>query len=263
VSAVRHVESADGTPIAYRASGSGDPIVFVHGVATSGADWTFVQPFLCDRFTVVAMDRRGRGASGDGPEHAIEREAEDVLAVLDEVGAELLVGHSYGALCSILAVQRTDRLRRLVLYEPPIGVTEDRAHALEELVSSGDLDAALDAFLRGAGTPDDQMEAIRSSPAWPVLLDAMPALPRELHAASAWRSPAGPIEVPMLHLLGAETDSPSYLDGLGELLAAFPDLRREYLAGQRHIGHVFAAERFAGLVADFCGSPPDLRATSH
>jgi pimeloyl-ACP methyl ester carboxylesterase len=253
VSAVRHVESADATPIAYRASGSGEPIVFVHGVATSGADWTFVEPFLGDRFTVVAMDRRGRGASGDGPGYAIEREAEDVLAVLDAVGAELLVGHSYGGLCSILAAQRTDRLRRLVLYEPPIGVTEDRARSLEPLVARGDLDAALDAFLRGAGTPDDQMEAIRSSPAWPVLLDATPVLPRELLAASAWRNPAGPIEVPMLHLLGGDTDSPSYLDGLDELLAAFPDVRRDSLPGQHHIGHVFAAERFAALVADFCG----------
>jgi pimeloyl-ACP methyl ester carboxylesterase len=169
------------------------------------------------------------------------------------VGAELLVGHSYGGLCSILAAQRTDRLRRLVLYEPPIGVTERRAGALDELVARGDLDAALEAFLRGAGTPDDQLEAIRSSPAWPVLLDAIPVLPRELHAASGWRNPEGPIEVPLLYVLGADTDSPSYLDGLDELLAAFPDLRRESLPGQRHIGHVFAAETFAGLVADFCG----------
>jgi pimeloyl-ACP methyl ester carboxylesterase len=199
------------------------------------------------------MDRRGRGASGDGPEHSLDREAEDVLAVLDAVGAELLVGHSYGGLCSILAAQRTDRVRRLVLYEASIGVTGDRAQALDDLVASGDLDAALEAFLRGAGTPDDQMEAIRSSPAWPVLLDAVPAVPRELHAASAWRNPEGPIDVPLLYLLGGDTDSPSYLNGLDELLAAFPEVRRESLPGQRHIGHVFAAERFAGLVADFCG----------
>jgi pimeloyl-ACP methyl ester carboxylesterase len=175
------------------------------------------------------------------------------MAVLDAVGAELLVGHSYGAMCSILAAQRTDRLRRLVLYEPPIGVTEARARTIDPLVERGDLDAALEAFLRGAGTPDDQMTAIRSSPAWPVLLDAMPALPRELHAAAAWRNPEGPIEVPLLYLLGGDTDSPSYLDGLDELLTAFPDVRRETLPGQRHIGHVFAAEDFAALVADFCG----------
>jgi pimeloyl-ACP methyl ester carboxylesterase len=253
VSELRHVESADGTPIAYRASGSGEPIVFVHGVATSGADWTFAKPFLQDRFTVVALDRRGRGASGDGPDYAMAREAEDVLAVIDAVGAELLVGHSYGALCSILAAQQTDRLRRLVVYEPPIAVPPDGAAALGSLVDRGEIDEALAAFLRGAGTPDDQLEAIRSSPAWPVLRDAMPALPRELHAATGWRNPRGPIPVPTLYVLGGDTDAPSYLDGLDELLAAFPDLRRATLAGQRHVGHVFAAETFAGLVSEFCG----------
>jgi pimeloyl-ACP methyl ester carboxylesterase len=255
VADVQRVDSADGTPIAYRVSGSGDPILFVHGASTSSADWVFVTPLLADRFTVVTMDRRGRGASGDGREYAMAREAEDVLAVLDAVGAELLVGHSYGALCSILAAERTDRLRRLVIYEPPIAVTEARAGRLDELVARGDLDAALEGFLRGAGTPDDQLDAIRSSPAWPVLLDAVPVVPRELHAAAAWQNPAGPIEVPTLHLLGADTDNPSYLNGLNELEAAFPDWRRESIPGQRHIGHVFAAPVFAELVADFCGGP--------
>jgi pimeloyl-ACP methyl ester carboxylesterase len=253
VTAVRHVESADGTAIAYRAAGTGDPILFVHGAGTSGADWVFVLPSLKDRFTVVTMDRRGRGASADGPEYAIEREAEDVLAVLNAVDGELLVGHSYGALCSVRAADRTDRLRRLVLYEPPIAARERNLSRLDGLVARGELDAALEQFLRGAGIPDDQLDAIRSSPAWPVLLDAVPALPRELHASEAWRNPRGPIPVPVLHLLGGETDNPVYLHGLDELLAAFPDARRDVIPGQRHIGHVFAAQAFADLVADFCG----------
>jgi pimeloyl-ACP methyl ester carboxylesterase len=253
VSAVQHVESADGTSIAHRASGSGEAIVLVHGAATSGADWVFLARRLRERFTVVTMDRRGRGDSGDGPEHSIDREAEDVLAVLGAVGAELLVGHSYGAMCAILAAQRTDRLRRLVLYEPPIGVGHERARLLDEAVAAGRLDEALDGFLTRAGVPDEQLAAIRSSPAWPVLLAAVPALPRELHAGAEWRNPAGPIEVPTLYLIGGDTESSAYLDGLDELLAAFPDLRRESIPGQRHIGHVFAAEEFARLVADFCG----------
>jgi pimeloyl-ACP methyl ester carboxylesterase len=252
VTAVQHAKSADGTRIAYRVSGSGDPLLLVHGSATSGADWLFVLPLLRDRFTVVTMDRRGRGKSGDGPEYAMEREAEDVLAVLDAVGAELLVGHSYGALCSILAAERTDRLRRLVLYEPPIAVREDRVPGLDELVASGDLDAALEGFLRSAGAPAEQLDAIRSSPAWPVLLDAVPALPRELHAGVAWQHPRGPIDVPVLFLQGADTNSRVYLEGLGNLQAVFPNRRAELIPGQRHIAHVFAAETFADLVANFC-----------
>jgi pimeloyl-ACP methyl ester carboxylesterase len=250
-----HATSADGTSIAYRASGDGDPLLLVHGSGTSGADWLFLLPFLRERFTVVTMDRRGRGASGDGREYAMEREAEDVLAVLDAVDGELLVAHSYGALCSIRAAERTERLRRLVLYEPPIGVKEDRLAALDELVARGELEAALEGFLAAAGAPPDQLDAIRSSPAWPVLLDAVPTLPRELRAAAGWRHPQGPIDVPTLFLLGADTTDGVYLEGLDDLLAAFTELRRETIPAQRHIGHVFAAEAFAKLVADFCGVP--------
>jgi pimeloyl-ACP methyl ester carboxylesterase len=251
---VRHATSSDGTAIAYRVAGEGEPILFVHGSGTSSADWVFVAPFLKERFTVVTMDRRGRGESGDGPSYSMDAEAGDVLAVLDEVGAQMLVAHSYGALCSILAASRTDRLRRFVFYEPPIAVQEDRLGGLDELVERGDLDTALEGFLEAAGAPPDQLGMIRSSPAWPVLLDAVPTLPRELHAAAAWRAPEGPIDVPALYLLGGDTTNSVYLDGADELEAAFPNARRELLPGQRHIAHVFAAEAFAGLVADFCGA---------
>jgi pimeloyl-ACP methyl ester carboxylesterase len=253
VTEVQHVESRDGTRIAYRADGDGEPVVMVHGAATSSADWVFASPFLRDRFTIVTMDRRGRGESGDGAgDYAMALEAEDVLAVLDAVGAELLVGHSYGALCSILAAQKTDRLRRLVLYEPPIAVKEEGLGAVDELVAAGQLDTALEGFLRAAGTSDEHLALIRASPAWDVLLDAMPALPRELHACTAWRNPAGPIDVPTLLLTGGDTRSGSYLDGLDELKAAFTDVRQELIPGQLHIAHVFAAEVFARLVSDFC-----------
>lgn len=249
---VHHVVSPDGARIAYRAWGTGDPLVLVHGAATSGADWLFVLPFLRERFTVVTIDRRGRGASGDGPEYAMAREAEDVVAVLEAVGGELLVGHSFGALCSILAAERTGRLRRLVLYEPPIAIRASRLAGLDALVARGELDDALYGFLRGAGTSAEQLAAIRASRAWPTLLEAVPMLPRELHAAAAWQHPPGPIDVPTLFLLGADTTSGAYLDGLDELRAAFPDHRTEQIAGQQHVGHVFAPEVFATLVADFC-----------
>jgi pimeloyl-ACP methyl ester carboxylesterase len=255
VAGVQHVDSADGTSIAFRASGAGEPLLMVHGSATSSADWLFVLPLLRERFTVVTMDRRGRGESGDSvSEYAMAREAEDVLAVLDAVGAEMLVGHSYGALCSILAAERTDRLRRLVLYEPPIAVKENSGiDRVEELVAAGELDTALDGFLQAAGAPPEQLQLIRSSPAWDVLLDAVPALPRELRACTQWRSPSGPFGVPALFLVGADTDSPVYLDGLDDLQAAFEDSSRELIPGQHHIGHVFAADAFARLVTDFCG----------
>jgi pimeloyl-ACP methyl ester carboxylesterase len=203
----------------------------------------------------VTMERRGRGESGDATDYAMAREAEDVLAVLDAVDGELLVGHSYGAMCSILAAERTDRLRRLVLYEPPIAVRADGADRVEALLGDGGPEAAIEGFLRGAGAPDAQIDRIRASAAWPVLLAAAPTVPRELRAAGEWRHPSGPIDTPTLFLMGAETDTRAYLDGLDELLAAFSDLRRDSIAGPQHVAHVFNAERFAELVAGFCAEP--------
>jgi pimeloyl-ACP methyl ester carboxylesterase len=181
----------------------------------------------------------------------MEREAEDVLAVLDSSGAQLLVGHSYGGLCSILAAVRTDRLRRLAIYEPPIAISEQGLPALDRLIAGGDHVAALETFLRFAGAAQEQLDAIRSSPAWPSLVATVPVLSRELHAGAAWRSPRGPIEVPTLWLQGAETKTPTYLEGLEDLQGAFPELRLERIPHQSHFGHVFAPEVFASLVGSF------------
>ena len=226
----------------------------MHGAATSSADWAFALPHLKQRFTVVTMDRRGRGNSADGADYAMEREAEDVLAVLDAVGAELLVGHSYGALCSILAAPGTDRLRKLVLYEPPIGVRPAFLSRMDELVERGESEQVLAGFLLGAGVLEEHVELIRRSRAWPILLDAVPALPRELHAAASWKHPQGPIGIPTLFLRGADTTSVAYLDTFEDLQAAFPDSRLELLPGQTHIAHVLAAEAFAGAVTEFCAA---------
>ena len=252
MAAVEHAASADGTRIGYRTRGRGDPILLVHGSATTGADWLFVLPMLRQRFTVVSMDRRGRSSSDDGPDYAMEREAEDILAVLDASGAQLLVGHSYGGLCSILAAERIDRLRRLLIYEPPIAISERGLPALDRLIASGDHGAALETFLRFAGAAQEQRHAIRSSPAWPSLVATVPVLSRELHAGAAWRSPRGPIDVPTLWLQGTDTKSPTYLEGLEDLQGAFPDMRQELIPHQSHFGHVFAPEIFASLVASFC-----------
>lgn len=250
----RHVESADGTPIACRASGSGDPLVLVHGTATSSADWAFALPFLRERFTVVTMDRRGRGRSGDAASHSIAREAEDIAAVLDAVGAELLVAHSYGALCAMELAASGRDLRRLLLYEPPIAVRAERAEALSAMVDAGDLEGALSSFLLGAGTPREQFDLIRHSPAWPVLLDTVPTVPRELRAAAAWRHPLRTVDVATAFVLGADTRGGAFLEGLDGLRARFPGSRLELIAGQQHTAHVFAAEAFADLVTGFCAS---------
>jgi pimeloyl-ACP methyl ester carboxylesterase len=92
----------DGTRIAYQRCGHGPPLVLIHGTADDHTRWARLLPILAERFTVYALDRRGRGQSGatDPATYAIEREFGDVAAVIDAVGEPAhLLGHSYGAIC--------------------------------------------------------------------------------------------------------------------------------------------------------------------
>src|SRR5687768_14900680 len=113
------VTSRDRTRIAFWHRGSGPPLLLVHGATASHATtWRLVLPELERRFTVYAMDRRGRGGSGDAVEYHIQREAEDVVAVIQSIDAPVnLLGHSYGGLCAIEAALLTNRIQRLLLYE--------------------------------------------------------------------------------------------------------------------------------------------------
>ena len=89
------VTSVDDTPIAYLRSGEGSPLVLVHGTAADHGRWRLVIPVFEERFAVCAVDRRGRGGSGDSDDYAIEREFEDVAAVVDSLEEPVtLLGHS-------------------------------------------------------------------------------------------------------------------------------------------------------------------------
>jgi pimeloyl-ACP methyl ester carboxylesterase len=145
-----------------------------------------------------------------------------------------------------------------VLYEPPLAIKTDWIGELERLVISGDHDAALSGFLGGADIPEEQLETIRSSRAWPALLQAVPALPRELRAGAAWKPPEGPIDVPTLFLRGGGTADPTYLEGFDQFRAMFTAARLELelIPGQRHIAQVFAPEEFGHMVSDFSAEPP-------
>src|SRR5581483_11512741 len=110
------VSSPDGARLAVWRSGEGPPLVLVHGTTVSHSDWLPVLPALRRQFTVYAMDRRGIGASEDAEPYALEREFEDVAAVVESVGEPVfLLGHSFGALCSLEAALRTKNIRKLVL----------------------------------------------------------------------------------------------------------------------------------------------------
>ncbi|MDQ4047934.1 MAG: alpha/beta hydrolase, partial [Actinomycetota bacterium] len=182
------VVSADGTTIAVWRTGDGPPLVLVHGAAADHSRWAPVLPALEERFTVLAIDRRGRGGSGDADDYAIEREFEDVAAVIEWAGERAnVLGHSYGGICALEAALLTDRVGKLVLYEPPMGFLASPPRVvqrLHELLEAGERDELLAFFMREvAGLPPDQVELLRSLPAWEARLAVVHTIPREERAS--------------------------------------------------------------------------------
>jgi len=188
------VESRDGTLIAVYCSGTGSPLVLVHGATADHTAFRVVGPLLATTFTVHAIDRRGRGWSGDTAPYSIEREFEDVAAVADAIASESgagvdVVGHSYGGRCALGASLRTGAVRRVVSYEgapAPPGVSyhppgiEARLHAL---LDAGDADGALAAFLTEVvGMSAAALAAYRADPIWHVRAAATGTILRELQA---------------------------------------------------------------------------------
>jgi pimeloyl-ACP methyl ester carboxylesterase len=114
------IKSNDGTLIAFRKTGSGPPLVLIHGGTADYTRWNPVLPELEQKFTVYAVDRRGRGRSTESGEYSIQREFEDVAAIADATGEPVyLLGHSLGAFISLEAALLTKNIRKLILYEPP------------------------------------------------------------------------------------------------------------------------------------------------
>ena len=260
------VVSRDGTAIAYWTSGEGPPLLLVHGTSGSHERFAPLLPYLEPHATVHVMDRRGRGESGDAPEYALEREFEDVAAVVDAIaqasGSKVDVyGHSYGGECAFGAALRTTNIRSLVLYEgwPPVmpeklkfpGGIEER---LDALVASGDREAALELFWRQVvKVTEEDIQAIRAQPTWPSRLATVHTITREFRAFfddTFDPRRAARITVPVLLLVG--TDTPDELrDDPETVAAALPDARIAVLEGQQHIADVLAPELFAERVLEF------------
>ncbi len=141
-------------------------------------------PALEERFTVLAIDRRGRGQSGDAGDYALEREYEDVVTVVEWAGQTVnLLGHSHGGLCALEAALLTDRIGKLVLYEPPLGFLvspPEVVRQLQALLHAGERDELLACFMREvADLPLEQIELLRSLPAWEARLGAAHTIPRK------------------------------------------------------------------------------------
>jgi pimeloyl-ACP methyl ester carboxylesterase len=259
------VASGDGTRIACFGSGDGPPLVLVHGVLGDHSRWEALRPELDGHATVYAIDRRGRGASGDHQRYDVEREFEDVAAVVDALaghhgGAVDVYGHSGGAAFALGAATLINNLRRLVLYEPPTDagalLPEGLTDRLDTLLADGDDEAVVETFCREVlAMPDPELELYRQQPSWAARVAAAHTLPRELAIPPGRlfdEARAARVTAPTLLLTGAHSPT-GFRAAVDTAAAAIPGARVQVLDGQAHTADVVAPTLVAQHLLAFLG----------
>lgn len=244
------VTSADGTSIAFTRSGGGPPLVLIDGALCHRGmgPSTPLAALLARSHTVFTYDRRGRGESGDHPPYVVEREVEDLEAVLDETGGSAYAwGISSGAALALEAARRGAGITRLALYEPPFIVDDSRppipadiASQLNNLVASGRRNDAVGLFLRNMGAPRIAIALMRLLPVWPKLVRVAHTLPYDMTVvgpyqrgtplpARHWQN----VTIATLVMVGGK--SPAWLQhGTRALADLLPNATHCVVEGQTH-----------------------------
>jgi pimeloyl-ACP methyl ester carboxylesterase len=260
------VRSRDGTVIAYQKKGRGQPLIFVHGSASDGKRWQPILPMVEDRFTAYMLDRRGYGKSGDAQAYSMEAEIDDIVALAESIksGPVDLIGHSYGALCSLSAACRGGPFRRLVLYEPPLPMRPDAyfkpelPSTMREAISRGDEETAMIAFATQVmGATPQEIAGMRRLRSWKEFVRHAARVLRELEVAESLRGKIrtfGECRVPTLVLLGAES-SLAYRDTADGLRKGLRLSRLVQLIGQKHAAINAAPKLFADELVRFLTAP--------
>ena len=253
---MRKVISKDGTPIAFDQSGQGPAIILVTGAIAARSNAASLAASLSPHFSVFAYDRRGRGESGDTTPYAVEREVEDLDALITEAGGSAFVfGHSSGAVLALEAARRlSGKITKLALYEPPFiiddsrpAVPQDAVPHLTRLVSSGRRSEAVEYFMTEVGTPAEMIAQMRQSPMWPGLEAVANTLPYDITIIGDTQSGDpltlrkwADVTVPALVMdgtvfLGRGENHVFFQHGAEELANILPDAKRRTLEGQDHI----------------------------
>ena len=248
--------SADGTKIRFDQSGTGEPIILVLGAFNDRSAGEPLAAYLADHFTVVNYDRRGRGESGDTLPYDIQREVEDLRALIDIVGGSAsLFGYSSGAVLAMIAVDRGLPITRLALYEPPFGLEGksaqfflDLAESIRHEVAEGRRGDAVELFQTSAvGIPPEVVAQIRHAPFWPALEGVAHTLEYESRILAVEPALADRIAVPTIVIAGSE--SPPSLTGAAAALAGrLPQGTLRTLPGQTHD---LVPESVGPVVVDF------------
>jgi pimeloyl-ACP methyl ester carboxylesterase len=251
------VISKDGTPIAYEASGQGPALLLIHGGGSTPERWRPISPRFEPHYTVYRAAMRGIGGSGDATDYSVERQAEDMAAVVDAIGGSVnVLGHSFGGLCALEAALLTANIRRLILYEPPIVpfLPPGFVDRLRILLDAGDRDGVWATMNREiVKMPEHEIEIQRTQAAHAarlagihILVEALQALERYRFDPARYRA----VSIPTLLLVGG--DSPAWAYSATQALqGAVPNSRVIVLPGQQHIAMDTAPDLFVREVMTF------------
>jgi pimeloyl-ACP methyl ester carboxylesterase len=245
---IQRVTSADGTPIAFERAGNGPPLILVGGAfcdRKARASGTPLAALLAPHFTVFSYDRRGRGDSGDAPDWAIEREVEDLAALIREAGGSAFVyGISSGAVLAFDAALRELSIPRLALYEPPLLLDAcrakqfgDLAQQLRDHAAAGRRSEAAELFLtQVVQVPPPAVAQMKQAPMWRGLEALAHTLSYDVRItalAPTLLARASSVRARTLALYG-EASPPWMRDAIRTLSDAIPTGSRGMLAGQTH-----------------------------
>ena len=241
---MKKVISKDGTPIAFDQSGDGPPVILMVGGPADRSMNAQLAELLAPRFTVFNYDRRGRGDSGDTLPYAVDREFEDLEAILVEAGGSgALIGYSGTGNMALEAAARGLPISKLALWEPPFIVDDSRpkvpkdwGQRVDELVSAGRPGDALEYWMTTIiGIPAEAVAMMRETPFWPAMEPNAHMLVRDAALLGDFSLPAerlATVTVPTLVLDGGEM--PWLSHGVRALVEVLPNAQHRTLAGEPH-----------------------------
>jgi pimeloyl-ACP methyl ester carboxylesterase len=266
---MRTVTSKDGTTIAFDQSGQGPVLILVDGALQYRAfdqGMRQLADLLAPHFTVIHHDRRGRGDSTDTLPYAVEREIEDIAALIDQAGGSaFLFGISSGAsLAFEAALALGGKVKKLAMFEAPYNsdhtakqTWQEYTKRLADLLAAQRRGDAVALFMQLVGAPADSIDGMRQHPIWPLFEAVAPTLAYD-HIAILGEDAAVPVEratrlaVPTL-LLDGSASYPFMHETAVALANAMPNAQQRTLAGQTH---EVAPEALAPVLIEFFTDSP-------
>jgi pimeloyl-ACP methyl ester carboxylesterase len=261
--AVHTVTSKDGTRIAFDRVGNGAPVILVNGALAGRKAGSEIARLLAQHFIVYSYDRRGRGDSGNNEPYAVEREIEDIEALIAEAGGTVhLVGFSSGAALALEAASALGpKIGKLAIYEAPYdesvsAASKWQSYAAEQaaLLAAGRRNDAVMHHLKFVGAPDAAVAEMKASPAWADMVAMAPTLPHDVAIIGDDRSVpvkrAAEVRADALVMDGeaSRETMPFMRVSADKLVQAIPNARRRTLQGQ---GHNASAQVVAPVLIEF------------